>query len=210
MRVCSLVPVGYEAYLRILHPARASSPDRTILWSTAARWAGCVIHPEVQWQAIADVINASPEALPWSEEPSLGICPPEVITPLSEHLAEHTGSADSIMFGMWVGFSDVRAVEKGAERFRLPGREYVLLHGPVAFAGEIVVSPFSVRAGPNIWWPDDRAWCVATEVDHRSTYVGGTESCISSIERDARLETLRTEPQHRTDEDSDRLNDARR
>ena len=27
---------------------------------------------------------------------------------------------------------------------------------------------------PSIWWPEDRAWCVATDIDLFDTYVGGS------------------------------------
>lgn len=34
---------------------------------------------------------------------------------------------------------------------------------------------------PSLWWPDDRTWCVATEIDFRWTYVGGSQVCINEI-----------------------------
>jgi len=41
--------------------------------------------------------------------------------------------------------------------------------------------------GPNLWWPDDRSWCVATEIDLPWTYVGGAEAVIEDILDDPRL-----------------------
>ena len=41
--------------------------------------------------------------------------------------------------------------------------------------------------GPNLWWPADQAWCVATEIDLPWTYVGGSEALISDILGDERL-----------------------
>jgi len=35
--------------------------------------------------------------------------------------------------------------------------------------------------GPNLWWPDDRAWCVASEIDLDETFVGGTRTLIDDI-----------------------------
>jgi len=32
--------------------------------------------------------------------------------------------------------------------------------------------------GPSLWWPDDRAWCVASEIDLDSIYIGGSADCI--------------------------------
>ena len=34
---------------------------------------------------------------------------------------------------------------------------------------------------PNIWWPEDHAWCVATDIDLFDTYVGGSRECIKAI-----------------------------
>ena len=34
---------------------------------------------------------------------------------------------------------------------------------------------------PNIWWPTDRAWFVATDIDLDSTYVGGSVECIEAL-----------------------------
>lgn len=44
---------------------------------------------------------------------------------------------------------------------------------------------------PNIWWPSDRQWCVATEVDLDSTYVGGPAALIDSLLASPSLEALR-------------------
>jgi hypothetical protein len=42
----------------------------------------------------------------------------------------------------------------------------------------------------NLWWPDDDAWCVATELDFKSTYIGGPESLITALVGDRALEVL--------------------
>lgn len=47
---------------------------------------------------------------------------------------------------------------------------------------------------PNIWWPDDRAWCVATEVDGYSTYVGGDGGCIAALVASERIEAIPVTP----------------
>jgi hypothetical protein len=43
---------------------------------------------------------------------------------------------------------------------------------------------------PNLWWPDDRAWVVATDVDYAWTYIGGTSELIDRLLSDDRLEVL--------------------
>ena len=45
---------------------------------------------------------------------------------------------------------------------------------------------------PNIWWPEDWAWCVATDINLYDTYVGGSEECIEAVLDYADLEVLPT------------------
>ena len=61
---------------------------------------------------------------------------------------------------------------------------------------------------PNLWWPEDRAWFVATEIDYAWTYIGGSPVPIEALVVDARLEVL---PALLTDKpfyDSDTVNTA--
>jgi hypothetical protein len=63
---------------------------------------------------------------------------------------------------------------------------------------------------PSLWWPDDRAWMVATDVDHAWTYVGGSAALIEALLGDDRLEAL---PARLTDgffRDSDTVNGLNR
>jgi len=207
--VCSVVPKGFESYTRVFHPALGPAPNRPVVrWSSVAEWSGCIVHPEMQWEAISTPQGVPRLAAPWSQEPMHGRCPSDLIAVLCEHLARHTRAVGSVWYAMWRGFPDVRAIEADGPRFELPDREYVLLHGQLAAAPDVITSPFPLNAGPSLWWPDDRSWCVATEVDYRWTYVAGPEACSTSIERDDRIEALRTQPQHRGDIDGDRINNA--
>lgn len=203
-RVCSVVPEGFEAYGRVLHPAYGLPPDYAPLqWSILAGMVSCTLHAETQWESIEDAFRDQAIDPPWQQEPTVGWCPPEVAVPLRERLSEHTSAPGAVWYAMWVGYPDVMAVMKRAAHFELPGRDYALFRGPLSAADSIIGSPHSIRAGPSLWWPDDREWCVATEVDFRWTYVAGTEQCIRSIELENRLEVLRTQPYHRGDIESD-------
>ncbi|HSI81845.1 MAG TPA: hypothetical protein VK919_14475 [Solirubrobacterales bacterium] len=114
------------------------------------------------------------------------------------------------------------AVLKGP-RVRLSGRDYILLAGELAGAlqigdryperiheryPEVDPSTFDPQP-PSVFWPDDRAWCVASELDLVSTYVGGTAALIDGILADPRLEAWRVYPDDPIDESSDRINDPR-
>lgn len=48
------------------------------------------------------------------------------------------------------------------------------------------VSTDSMRA--HLWWPEDRAWCVASHFDFTSTFVGGSTACIDHVVCSSALE----------------------
>ncbi len=47
---------------------------------------------------------------------------------------------------------------------------------------------------PNLWWPDDRAWCVATEIDLAWTYVGGPARLVNDVLTNPHLEAQPASP----------------
>jgi hypothetical protein len=63
-------------------------------------------------------------------------------------------------------------------------RSYFVFRGSIGAASRLEFNGWS--QAPNLWWPDDRAWCVATEIDGYSTYVGGSARCVEDILNDPR------------------------
>lgn len=59
---------------------------------------------------------------------------------------------------------------------------------------------------PNLWWPDDRAWCVSTDIDMMTTYLGGSNEAISAILATPELEALPADADHPITWDSDTIN----
>lgn len=64
-------------------------------------------------------------------------------------------------------------------RVEIPSRAYFLFSARLRDIPTFEVGGW--HQAPNIWWPDDRAWCVVTEIDGFSTYVGGTAPCIAAL-----------------------------
>ena len=89
-----------------------------------------------------------------------------------------------------------------------------LLGGTTCYsAGPIdAIMAFILRDGhfwgqsPSIWWPEDRAWCVATDIDLFDTYVGGSEECIEAVLNNPDLEALLTTLDARLDLGGDTIN----
>ena len=85
--------------------------------------------------------------------------------------------------------------------------EKVLLYtGAIDRALEPRMDPFPFDQSPNLWWPDDRAWFVATEIDFDSTFVGGEDRLIAGLVTDRRLEALPITLSTRADAAADRVN----
>ncbi len=60
----------------------------------------------------------------------------------------------------------------------------------------LVEDVLDLTAAPNLWWPDDGAWFVATEIDFVSTYLAGGTEAIQAVLTEPDLEAL---PSHITD-----------
>ena len=69
-------------------------------------------------------------------------------------------------------------------RLRLPCRDYLLFTGTLLAATPMAwhaASEWFLPQSPNLFWPHDRSWCVATEVDLDSTVVAGTNDLVCAV-----------------------------
>ena len=80
-----------------------------------------------------------------------------------------------------------------------------LLTGPIQSAS---TSPFAnqLLPGVNLWWPDDRAWCVGTDIDLMTTYVGASRLAIASLLGDGSIEALAVSVDQLVTWDADTIN----
>jgi hypothetical protein len=160
--VGSIVPEGFAAYVRILHRVR----DRS------------------------------------------GTLDPDQLGALTESLAAHTQRPDSCWFAIWDGYgwlqgrpaiaelepagggdapADLPDLAGDAARVQIPGRSMLLYEGAIESVARFCGDELTCQS-PNLWWPEDRAWCVATEIDLCWTYVGGSRGLADQLLRDERHE----------------------
>ena len=80
-----------------------------------------------------------------------------------------------------------------ANRFNLPTRAYLLMRGPLVEAKNIgwIFSESFRAQSPNLLWPRDRQWILATGIDFNVTLIGGSEALITSILNQGSLTTQR-------------------
>lgn len=201
----SVIPRGFDAYARVFHPVRHG--DTVERWEDIAHRNGRLVHREMQLHVISRPAGSSPPAGydPWSNYPG-GSLPIAERRFLVEHLRPSTATPERCWFCVWEGFGGLD--DQGVtERVELPNRRYLLASGAVEDAVPSVLDdPWD--QSPNLWWPEDRAWCVATEIDYAWTYVGGSRELITALLQDPRLEALEASLTDKPFLESDVLNTA--
>jgi hypothetical protein len=180
--VSALVPAAFEACARVLHPAvrYAGDDDVEVPWAEVAAHNGTVAHPLMQWVALTrGPVDSQPPV--WDDGPSEGHLPVAVAARLAEVLARHTATPADCVFGRWDGFGYDLPSPEVPPRLLLRGeRDVVLVRGPIdAAARNLAPEPHEQSA--NLWWPADRSWCVVTDIDLMSSYVGGSAACIAEL-----------------------------
>ncbi len=222
-----VVPEGFEAYVRLLHPLQEGQR-----WATTAP------------SYLAE--GTEPYPYPYSEpvqqvEEDMGA---ELVDALVPKLAAATSTPESCHFGLWNGWGDLHpGSHPAAFARRIPwwaplaglrassehrraeeaerawearqytfvaacpvqpwwgGRDMLLFDGPLRRVAAIGTLPLFAerlrRRGPQWWWPADQRWFVATEIDFPWSYVGGSVSLIDSLLGDSNLEAVRADPSWR-------------
>ena len=202
----SIIPVGFDVYCRIFHPLRPHSPNpvsRT--WAEVAAANGRIAHPQMQIHRISRPAGTPSEAYDLNDylnELDWGTLPAPERSVLVGLLRERTATPEQCWFCVWDGFGGLDL--GGRRRVHLPQRDYALYGGPIEMAlaslelpcsGDEAGDPEETRnhQSPNLWWPEDRSWFVATEIDVAWTYVGGTEATVQAILDAEGLEALLVE-----------------
>jgi len=203
----SVIPGGFGAYARLFHPVEVDESRRE-RWSDVAARTGRIVHPEMQFHMIA-APRGQTRSVDYNRrnQPRMGTLHLGHRRILVDHLRKATTTPDRCWFAMWEGFGGLN--DGGVrERVQLPSRNYLLYSGTIDRALETPMDPFPLDQSPNLWWPEDRAWFVATEIDFDSTFVGGDNGLIAELVSDERLEALPITLSAKADSAADRLNSA--
>ncbi|MGI6562044.1 MAG: hypothetical protein ACOX3Q_05705 [Clostridia bacterium] len=200
--VASIIPKGFLAYARILHPAYEKGSNREISWSEMAKYSSKQAHAEMQWHQITAAKSESTDIIP----PIIGSLPEKQTKILADILRKHTETPSEIYFALWegLGLDFSKTPWKNAEKLELSNRHYYVIQSTLDAVTELCT--FEYFQSPGLWWPKDRAWCTATDIDLMCTYVGGKKSCIEMILKDKRLEAFPANPNHRVDREGDPIN----
>lgn len=216
VRVESFLPRGFEAYARVLHPARRDGSDEPgQRWSDLGAGRGLPLTADATFAEVTATDTMDQHALD-EFAPREGELPLPRCRSLISILERHTQTPQVCWFCLWEGngafwsrahtgpyeWGDPSSEARGywaeakarddflqaAPKVVNRDRTYFLLRGPLdkACSFEIAGSYDS----PNLCWPDDRSWIFVTEVDGYSTYVGGTREAIDAVLPSDDLETV--------------------
>lgn len=227
--VTTHVPAGFDAYVRVFHPADPGSDELTT-WAMVAQDCGTVMHATAQFHAL----TRGREGIASAVQPLLGNLEPAKLQALTAVLRRHTSAPDDCLFAFWEGWGGgtrptrITSYRNGESHVRtpgslppdavtpppvgrltLPGRNYAVFRGDLDLAGRFgswISEGYLGIQSPNLFWPADRAWFVATEVDFDSTLVGGSAGLISDIVRDPHLEAAQLQATDRLHSDADPVN----
>jgi len=164
--VGSVIPDAFDAYVAIAHPAGSDVLPVEELGHLAAVLSGRTATPDRVWYCVWDGYG---------------------------HL-HGSRAVSALRRGRWARREPdppglvPRLVREGG-RLRLPQRDYFIYQGDRS--GWRSLSPWVT---PNIWFPEDRAWCVASEIDLVVTYVAGTPEAIGDLRSDAAFRTIAVTP----------------
>ena len=212
--VRGLVPPVFEAYARILHPAWAADGTR-VRWATVAAWSGGTAHALAEFEPMARQREQSPVPGPFHAAPTDGALEPATLAALCDVLAPYTTTPDRCSFGVWEGYgwtAWMARERRQAAKLDLPNRTFVLFEGPLDSVVDLgwrdapLASAALQRESPNLIWPADRSWFVASEIDLDSTFVGGSTELIEELLGDIRFEAWRASPDDQVAAGTDLLN----
>lgn len=231
--VGSVAPRGYAAYARVLHPVSDGhdADQRSIRWAEVCAATRRQPHALMQWHAIAGVVEtrtrrAVTRTMAWSGgEPDVGNLERDTLLALCRVLTSHTAPDQDCFLALWEGFGWIHGSPAVAmmgsstpippafppevvngPRLRHPNRDYLLFSGPLLAATEIGDQNGIWSQSPNLFWPADQAWCVATEIDFDSTLVAGSSELIAAVLAEPALEAWPVNPDDSLAHDGDTLN----
>lgn len=180
-----------------------------------------------------------PNGVKWAgSDPPIGAMNIQTLDALCEILAVHMADPANCFFGLCTiqNWLDSFSADELQPLLELPdGRDHIVLAGPLSVVDQIAYdwsksasvrmtlvaykshrpppqsdsSEFLRREAPNLIWPEDRSWFVASEVDFDSTLVGGTSDLIDAIVQSPALEAWQVDPTDSLAVDADKVNAAK-
>ena len=175
-----------------------SKDEQPVRWSTVAEWTGATVHPLMQAGSVARIpFSHRLEWGEFPDMGSLPVPVSAVLTGLLRdftttpddcYLGYWEGNGclnggriylfdpdqgwpsrfESFFHRLWEKLRHAPDLLLNVPRLKGQERDYILFRGSLEMVPELSQYP-PWGQSPSLWWPEDRAWCVATEVDGYDT-----------------------------------------
>jgi len=187
-RVTSVIPPGYESYVRILNPIELQDGS-VVSWTDVVSRNGVEPWAWMQWPEFA---AAQGVVLPpgYWREPDMGNPP----VSLAKRLIEALKPDQSLhFFASWGGYA--MEIQGPTVLFSPSQREMVLYCGNLVDEHRALLLPTTATGRvPMYWWPSDLRWFVGQDIYARSLFVGCTQSTAQTILEDPQLDAYPINP----------------
>jgi len=219
-KLSTFMPSGFEAYVRILHPLADRGGDGPSWpWSRFARPEALPIAPDAQLRDVVG-LEAVDQGWLDEYAPLEGSMSETTCAKLTSILRRFTATPGLCWMAVWDGWGswwpqvslelpwDATPIERAAARsegFRRAWDQHLKIEAATADI-EFVQRPWGRRyflfrakidqassfdgRTPQLWWPDDNAWFVSTEIDGYSSYVGSSRDCADALIRAGEFELI--------------------
>lgn len=187
--------------------------DSLLEWGSGPLKLGCVIPP--RFESYISIRNTAVDT-------RQGELDPTILSELINILSEFTSTPQNCFHGLWEGygwmhegahtyFGSTEAENRlannahyvsfpseaiNSRKFQLPNRNYILIKGPISEAPKLGsgYGDWFIPQSPNLLWPADQKWCVASEIDFNVTLIGGSSDLIHRIAGDNGFRTELFDP----------------
>lgn len=181
-RLTSVIPPGYESYVRILNPIELRDGS-IVSWTDVVSRNGVKPEAWMQWPEFAAATGVVFPDGYW-REPDMGNPPVSLAKRLIEALEPDQSTH---YFASWAGYA--MEIQEPTVMFSPYQREMVLYSGGLVDEHRTPVLPTTATGRiPMYWWPSDLRWFVGQDIYARSLFVGCTQSTARTILADPDLD----------------------
>ena len=187
--VSALVPSTLPVVCQVLHPWKLPDGQHATWQQMAALHGFADVGDLYENRPVATELDEARElAGTFGSSPKEGGLDEGTVSALVDVLGQATTTPDEVFIAIWEGWGD-GSRERFADTARIetPNRGHFLLRGPL-HGVLTAVDKSGSRLAAGLWWPSDRAWFVATEIDFEWTFIAGGQELVERHCADDRLE----------------------
>lgn len=191
--VSSILPSGFDTYLRVLHPFRHGEEPLSWARVLSELTPAVCISSQISMRTIEHAPGfCEMQRRLEIDSPEAGEIPRDVVLQLGRFL-EPRDAIQEIFAGVWDGWGPLQRVVRSGRRFETT-RTWHLYIGSIGSIAAGIPNGSGRRLTPSIWWPPGHDWVVFTDVDHYCSYVGCSAEKGNLLLQAGALEVFEVQP----------------